>query len=191
MSGTDTPAPDNAVIVPLTANAPLPNCSRSAPPEGIELQSSASGLDGRKGNFLLFQYVDQVGAGYFTVFDARTGHILFTDGILKGITAATLDRGILELRYNRGINATCSLLSDSTGCWAKLLASRQIPSGVFPGPPSIETCTKSYRSDPVDQRSPNPDADPSIVSYDAVLTLDSKGHAIVRPVGPLQCDPEP
>jgi hypothetical protein len=190
ISGVDTPAPDNALIVPLTAGKPLPNCGRTVLSQGIELQSGASDLVGRKGNFLVFQYVDQVSAGYFTIFDVRTGKALFNDGIFKGFISVALNQGILQLGYNRGINATCSLLSDRTGCWADLLAKGQIPPGAFRGPPSIETCKKGYGSDPVDQRSVDAYVNHSIVSYDAALTLDSKGHAAVRPVGALHCDPE-
>jgi len=191
ISGVDTPAPDNALIVPLIAGKPLPNCGRPAPSRGIELQSGASNLVGRKGNFLVFQYVDQVSAGYFTIFDVQTGKALFNDGILKGFTSVALSRGMLQLGYNRGVNATCSLYSDRTGCWGELLAKGKIPHDAFSGPPSIETCKNSYGSDlPADHRSPDLDDDPSIVSYDAALTLDSKGHAMVRPVGTLHCDPE-
>jgi hypothetical protein len=185
MAGTDSPAPDNALVLPASAH-----CDRDTPSHGIVLQSGASNLDGRKGNFLVFRYVDQVSAGNFTVFDVHTGRTLFSDGVLHDITAVTLSPGILHMRYNRGINAPCSLLSDRDVCWTKLLASGQIPRGAFSGPPLLETCRKSYGSDSDDQRPPNLDEDPSIVSYDVALTLDSKGNATVKPVGPMQCDPE-
>lgn len=190
ISGVDTPAPDNALLVPLTASNPLPICGRTTPSQGIALRSDTSNLVGRKGNFLVFRYVDQVSAGYFTIFDVRTGKVLFNDGIFKGFTSVALNRGILQLGYNRGVNASCSLLSDRTGCWADLLATGQIPPGAFRGPPSREICKKGYGSDPIDQRSVDAYVNHSIVSYDAALTLDGKGRALVRPVGALHCDPE-
>ena len=108
------------------------------------------------------------------LFDVRTGKALFNDGIFKGFTSVALNQGILQLGYDRGVNATCSLLSDRTGCWADLLAKGQIPPGAFRGPPSIETCKKGYGSDPVDQRSVDAYVNRSIISYNAALTLDSK-----------------
>jgi hypothetical protein len=187
VSGTDTPAPDNALILPSSSR-----CGRSAPSHGMELQSGASDLAGRKGNFLVFGLSDPTGATAFTVFNVQNGRQLFQDGLLgyHGMSIK-MSGDILYMRYLRGVNTTCSLLSDRDGCWSQLLANGVVPRGAFSGPPSLETCKKSYDSDPVDQRSPNPDNDPSIISYEVALTLDSKGNAIVKPVGALRCDPMP
>ncbi len=177
MPGTDTPAPANATILP-----PTENCGRGAPAHGIELLSEGSILYGRKGPFLVFMFADAVGAGYFTIFDVRTGHALFDDGVTS-IASAKLTNGLLEMRYNRGVNVPCSLFSDPDGCWFTLNAIGQIPRGVFAGPPPVEACAKTYGKEP--------QTDGSVLSYDAVLTLDGTGFAKVVPVGPLQCSPQP
>jgi hypothetical protein len=173
ISGTDTPDPDNALLLP-----PAP-CG-AGKPQGVTLASQGESLDGRKGGFLVFEDTDPNGASGFTVFDAHTGRQLFTDG-MNAIQAVTLDAGVLHVRYTRGVNATCSLFADRAGCWGKLLASGAIPHGAFAVPPSCA----AYRQGTV------PADDPSVVSYDAALTLDRQGHAVVQPTGPLHCDPMP
>jgi hypothetical protein len=177
MPGTDTPAPGNAMILP-----PRATCGRNAPGHGLQLLSDSLILYGRKGPFLVFVFDDAVGAGYFTIFDVRTGHALFDDGVTS-ITSVKLTHGLLEMRYNRGVNASCSLFSDPDGCWSILNANGQIPRGVFTGPPPVAACAKTYGK--------ISDSDDSVLSYDAVLTLDDLGLAKVVPVGPLQCNPQP
>jgi len=185
ISGTDTPAPDNAMLLRRQAAPAASACAK--PSRGVELPSSGFDLSGRKGNFLIFEAADPTGASGLIIFDARSGRKLFDDGESE-ITAAEDARGTLRLRYTRAINATCSLLADRDGCWAALLASGKIPRGVFPGPPALETCAKTYRP----AGSPAvPDDDPSMISYAVALTLDSAGHASVHAVGPLGCDPMP
>jgi hypothetical protein len=183
ISGTDTPTPDNAMILPLPTG-----CGRSAPSHGMVLQSEGSFMDGRKGDFLVFELSDPNDASRFTIFDVRNGHTLFEDG-QNQITSIKLTGGTLHINYIRGINASCSLLSDRDGCWSQLLASGQIPRGAFSGPPSLATCKKGYGNNAVDQRSRNSDDYPSVISYKAALTLDNKGNATVKPMGPLHCDP--
>lgn len=198
LSGVDTPSPDNGLIVLQKAQARPPKCERRKP-GGIEVQSGGSYLVGRLSDFLVFELSDPTGASQFSIFNVRNGHLLFRDGLngadgyhgIYGITSIKVVSGILHIRYLRGVNANCSLLSDRTGCWAELLANDQIPIGAFAGPPSLEICRDGYGSDPVDQRSPDPDGDPSIVSYEVALTLDSKGEAQVLPIGSLRCEPMP
>lgn len=186
ISGTDTPAPDDAMLLQSPA-APASSACATKPSRGVELPSSGFDLSGRKGNFLIFEASDPTGASELIVFDARTGRKLFDDGE-SSITAAEDLQGTLRLRYVRAINGACSLLADRDGCWAVLLASGQIPRGVFAGPPAKETCAKAYRS----AASPAvPDDDPSMISYPVALTLDSAGHASVLSVGPIGCDPMP
>lgn len=189
ISGTDSPAPDNALILPALAS-----CGRSAPSHGIVLQSGGSGLDGRIGKFLVFELSDPTGASSFTIFNVRNGNQLFHDGLsgsLYGITTVKVTQGILHMRYSRGVNITCSLLSDRDGCWSQLLANGVVPRGAFPGPPSIETCKKNYKSAQIGLMPPTTDDDPSIISYEVDLTLDSKGNATAKPVGALACYPMP
>jgi len=186
ISGTDTPAPDDAMLFQAPA-APAASACATKPSHGVALPTEGFDLSGRKGNFLIFEASDPTGASELIVFDAHSGRKLFDDGE-SSITAVADIQGTLRLRYIRAINGSCSLLADRDGCWAALLAGGQIPRGVFSGPPARETCARSYRL----AASPAvPDDDPSMISYPVALTLDSAGHASVRSMGPIGCDPMP
>jgi hypothetical protein len=186
ISGTDTPAPDDAMLLRNPA-APAAAACAAKPLHGVELPSSGFDLSGRKGDFLIFEASDPTGASGLIVFDARSGRKLFADGE-SSIAAAEDIQGTLRLRYVRAINGACSLLADRDGCWAALLAGGEIPRGVFAGPPSRETCAIAYRQ----AASPAvPDDDPSMISYPVAVTLDGAGHASVRIMGPIGCDPMP
>jgi len=197
ISGADSPSPDDALIVPQPRGAPA-ECGRSRP-KGMQLTSAGLRFDGRLGGFLVFEVADPSGASYFSVFNVRNGRQLFQDGLfgadgyrgLYGIISVRLNQGILHMRYLRGVNTGCSLLSDRYGCWSQLLSHGKIPRAVFSGPPSVETCKKNYESNQIGFMSPTPDNDPSIVSYEVALTLDSKGNAGIRPMGTPHCDPMP
>jgi hypothetical protein len=186
ISGTDTPAPDNAILLPRPPAPAAFNCAAN-PSGGVTLPSEGVDLSGRKGNFLIFEASDPTGASGLLIFDARSGRKLFADGE-SAISAAEFAQGSLHLRYTRAINTSCSLLADRDGCWSALLASGEVPRGVFPAPPGREACARTYRpaGSPV-----APDDDPSIVSYPVSLTLDSTGHAGLQPLGPIGCDPMP
>lgn len=186
VSGTDTPAPDDAMLLPRPV-APSGAACAAQPSHAVELPSTGFDLSGRKGNFLVFEASDPTGAGGMIIFDARSGRKLFEDGE-SSIIAVAVTQGALRLRYTRAVNASCSLLANRDGCWSTLLASGQIPRGVFPGPPAREICATTYRPN----GSPAvPGDDPSMVSYPVSLTLDSAGHASVQAVGPIGCDPMP
>jgi hypothetical protein len=186
IAGTDTPAPENASLLQRPA-APAAFACAGQPSGGVTLPTEGFDLSGRKGNFLIFEATDPSGASALIIFDARSGRKLFADGE-SAITSVEDTQGTLQMRYIRAINGTCSLLTDRNGCWAALLGSGQIPRGVFPGPPALATCAKTYR-----QAEPPtvPNDDPSLVSYPAALTLDSAGHASLRSSGPIGCDPMP
>jgi hypothetical protein len=186
ISGTDTPAPDDAMLLQSPA-APASSACATKPSQGVELPTEGFDMSGRKSNFLIFEASDPTGASGLIIFDARTGRKLFADGE-SSITVVEDVQGTLRLRYVRAINGSCSLLANRDGCWSALLASGQIPRGVFAGPPTRETCTRTYRP----AGSPAvPDDDPSMISYPVVLTLDSAGHASVQSAGPVGCDPMP
>jgi len=193
VSGTDTASPGNAMILPQPAD-----CGGSKP-NGLELPSSGFAFVGRLGDFLVFELADPSGASLFAIFNLRNGKKLYQDGVfgadgylgVYGITAVNLAQGIVQMRYLRGVNTSCSLLSDRDGCWARLLANGDVPRGVFAGPPSIESCMKDYENGRIGLMPPIPADDPSIVSYDVALTLDSNGNAKVHPFGAPRCDPMP
>jgi hypothetical protein len=193
-SATDTPGPDDAVIFPRSA---LPACDRHVPPGGIELPSQGQSFTGRKGDFLMFVLTDPTGASEFEFYDARNGHLLFKDGSdyadgwLKSIEVSN---GALRMTYTRGINTDCSLLTGGAQCWEQVIESGQIPRGAFAAPPPGKICEASYRADMAFYHrtdTPEENEDPSILLYDAALVLDLAGHARVRPLSGVRCEPRP
>jgi hypothetical protein len=177
MPGTDTPAPGDATILP-----PSTRCGRNVSSHGITLLSDHSALVGRKGPYLIFEWTDRQGAGNFTIFHIGNGRALFSDGF-NSIDSVKLTNGMLQLRYNRGVNAPCSLFSDPDGCWFQMISTGEIPRGLFAGPPQVQDCAKSYGKEPT--------TDYSILSYDQVLMINRRGYVKATPTGPLQCEPNP
>ncbi len=197
VSDSKSPAPEDALILPQPENGARAKCGRSKP-NSVKLSSAGFYFNGRLGDFLLFEAADPGGASQFIVFNVRNGHQLFQDGVLGadgylglyGITSVKMTGGVLHMRYRRGVNAPCSLLSDRDRCWAQLLSKGDIPRGAFSEPPTAEVCKKGYEGNPIGLMPP-PDDDPSIVSYDVALTLDSNGNAEAQPLSTPQCDPMP
>ena len=137
-------------------------------------------FDGRKGDFLVYEFSDPTGASSLRIFDVRSGRELFADG-LEHLVAVRLAQGVLQLRYVRGINASCSLLLHPGSCWSELLASGQIPGNAFAEPPSADVCNNIY----------GPESYPSELYYEVALTLDTRGEASERRLSPLGCYPQP
>jgi len=192
-SGADLPVPDAGVLIlpDHNANGLIP-CSVVAqlPAGAIPVSTPGYGIAqiGRKGHFLILEFSDPAG---IRIFDVTSGRPLFEDGRYGYVSAVSLINGVLHMRYNRAVGAKCSLVTDNTGCWAKIVASGALPPGVFVQPPPSEICRKNYDSafyQMYGAAGSNHYEYPSVVSYAADLTLDDAGHAALRPVGPLQCN---
>ncbi len=183
--GTDTPAPGAAVIIPVTKTAAQPPCKTAAGAE-IPLKTENFSLVGRKGGYLLFQATDPNGAVPFMVIDAATGKTIFTDGMVEEqLRAVTLANGILHLRYTRGTNGSCSLLSQGKTCWDQMVTEGIVPPELAQSPLPTQACMVSYRRDKA------PKDDPSIVTFDVDMTLDLAGKVQVISRGKVGCSPMP
>ena len=124
--GTDTPAPDAAVIIAVTKPA-QPPC-KTATGAQIPLATANFSLVGRKGGYLVFQATDPNGAVPFIVIDAATGKTIYIDGMVEDqMHSVTLANGVLHLKYTRGKNGSCSLASGGKTCWDKLVADGVVP----------------------------------------------------------------
>jgi hypothetical protein len=177
----DGPESENAAIV---REAQAPCTAQSAAAETV-LDTAGMTLDGRRGAFLLFSDLNPHGATGFVVIDAKTGKILLRDAALSNpvLQSLTLENGDLRLRYQRGINAPCSLMENARKCWARL-----IKDGLIPGTlktPSSRICQHAYKRD----RSPR--NNPSIVSYTTDAVVESGGTVKIVSRGVVRCTPMP
>ncbi|HEY2177980.1 MAG TPA: hypothetical protein VGH15_05305 [Caulobacteraceae bacterium] len=184
-SGTDTPDPDDAVLVPLSPGQARPACTARRIAGSVALETEGYALDGRKGRFLIWFASDPNGAMAFKVIDARGGRILFEDGVSPALGqsgVASLGPGVLRLRYRRGYNAACSIMKDGRACWSKLVAQGKVSPAL---PPLDRTaCKVAYKGVAAD--------DPSVILYDVEATIDaSGGQSHISPRGPAACLPTP
>ena len=181
-SGTDTPDPNDATVV----RGRLPSCDNTHRADDVELKTEGFSLLGRKGPYLFFAATDPNGAVPFKVIDI-SGRVIFEDGtpIDLGIANIELAGGTLHMHYRRAFNASCSIMQDAAGCWAKLIAEGSIPRDISIAAPSSQACKASYQAEKA------PPDDTSIVSYDVDVRIDQQGRADVRPHGAVGCAPLP
>ena len=179
-TGTDTPAPDDAVLLRDAQHPCDPNGI------GVTLKTSAYGLAGRKGQFLLFEATDPNGASAFIVIDAGSGKTLYHDDMASdnGIHSVAIENVGLHIRFKRAINATCSFVKEGAACWSRLIREGKIPRAM-PAVPAAQTCAGDLR-----RANSSPD-DPAIVTYDVDMTVDATGKAHVVSRGAVGCEPLP
>ncbi len=181
-SGTDTPAPNAATIIP----GRHPACAAGHAAGEITLKTANFSLDGRKGRFLVFSQTDPNGAVPFMVLDIESGgRVIYTDATAadRGIRSAAVENGALHLRYTRGFNAPCSIVQDAAGCWVKLTAEGKVPRAL--AAPSPQACAAAYRAAKAGAD------DPSVISYDVDMTIDPAGKTQVLSRGAVGCDAMP
>jgi hypothetical protein len=185
-TGTDTPDPGAATVLGFSSKRPV--CGRSASAIAIAMKTDGYSLLGQKGPFLAFDATDPNGAVDFLVIDPATGKTLFEDGKSdSGLTAASLQGGVLRLRYTRGLNASCSIVQDGAACWAKLAHDGSIPAALGRTAAPVQACKAAYRKG----RQPTPADDPSIILYPVETTIDRTGKSEVTVRGPVSCQPTP
>ena len=184
-TGTDSPDPDNAVLIPIVSGAPRPGCDAVQHDKALILKTEGYSYIGRKERFLLFSDTDPNGAVAFIVLDAENGKAVFDDGTPpdRGLQVVALEHGTLHLGYTRAFNASCSLLKDSARCWSSLVADGKVPRDMAQPPQDL--CAASYKDENALAE------DPSIVSYDVDTTIDANGHVRVAAHGAIGCAPVP
>lgn len=184
-TGTDSPDPNDATLVPIAAGARRPPCDMAEYTNAVTLKTEGYSYIGRKDHFLLFSATDPNGAVPFMLLDAGGGKVILEDATPpdRGIDTIALDNGTLHLGYTRAINASCSLLLDPVSCWSGLVADGKIPNGL--AQPARELCAAAYKQEqaPVD--------DPSIVSYAVDTTIDAAGQVRAAAHGAIGCVPMP
>jgi hypothetical protein len=181
-SGTDTPDPNDAVLV----RGKAPRCDTTHRADDIELKTEGFSLLDRKGPFLFFGATDPNGAIPFKVIDL-SGRVIFEDGTPadRGIQSVVVENGALHMRYRRGFNASCSLMQNAANCWSKLVAEGKLPQDMAQPVSSSTLCAASYKADKA------PADDPSIVMYDVEIRIDPAGQAHVLSHGAVSCAPVP
>jgi hypothetical protein len=184
-TGTDTPDPSDAILVPINPGAGKPACKPAPGAGAIKVKTEGFALVGRKGGFLIWDATDPNGAEPFMVMNTG-GKVLFSDATspTSGLyRAATLTGGVLHLVYTRGYNAPCSLLQDARGCWAKVTAARVVPPATPPLSLVSTACRAAYKGVGAD--------DPSIIVFTTEVTIDAAGKSAVLSRGAMTCLPMP
>jgi hypothetical protein len=173
------------VIIPVTKAVPRPPCKTASGAE-IALKTENFSLVGRKGGYLVFQATDPNGSVPFMVIDAATGKTIYTDGMVEDmIHSVTLANGVLHLKYTRGMNGSCSLVSQGKTCWDQMVTEGIVPPELAQAPLPTRACQVSYRSDKA------PPDDPSVVTFEVDMTLDLSGTVTVISRGKVGCNPMP
>jgi hypothetical protein len=184
-TGTDSPDPDDATLTPIPAGGAKPDCKTAPGAGAITLKTAGFAFVGRKGGFLIWDASDPNGAEGFMVMNT-SGKILFTDALSPNpglVRTASLDGGVLHLKYTRGYNAACSLMQDAPGCWAKLVAAGAVDASAPPMDKAPASCRGAYKG--VDA------TDPSIVVFTTEVTVDADGASAVVSRGQANCLPQP
>jgi hypothetical protein len=156
-------------------------------------------FEGAKDDFVFFVSADgSDGGSSFAVFDAVDAWKIFVDAekVTKNSTEFTTfevlnhpkddNDSALELRYRRVYRAPCSLWADETNCWGLV---RNITGLTESAPPN---CAAAYEAE--EKKSPENDkslrADPSVITYDVEVVLDSGGAVRVTPISKaIDCYP--
>ena len=149
------------------------------------LDTNGMTLDGRRGAFLLFSDLDPHGATGFLIIDVKSGRIVFRDAALSNpvLQDLALENGNLRLRYQRGINAPCSLMENAAKCWAQLIKEKLVPADMKA--PAAQICEEAYKRDKASRNNP------SIVVYQTEVLIDAGGNAKVLSRGAVQCESMP
>ena len=183
-TGTDTPMPGNAALIPLAAGPARPSCTGSA--GELALQTAGFSFLGRKGPFLFFRQTNPNGAVPFMIIDAADGKPLYHDSEYgDGFRSIKEAKSSLHLLYTRGVNGACSIYREGAACWAKMMDEGKVPRVMEQSQPSVQLCGTAYRR-------LNVSADvPSIVYYDVNVTLGRSGKVHVNSRGETNCAPVP
>ncbi len=185
-TGTDSPAPGPAAIIPAPDAGRRPACNAAPAARTVPLKTEEHALLGRKGPFLVFEAADPYGAVPFIVLDANTGRLIYSDGKhTDGLRSVALEGGALRIRYPRAFNGACSIIKDEAGCWSKIALAANVPPALAQSPPPVPACTTAYR------RAEAPADGPSMIIYDLDVTLDISGRTQVNSFGTVGCEPMP
>ncbi|MGD9921750.1 MAG: hypothetical protein AB7V13_09930, partial [Pseudorhodoplanes sp.] len=178
---TEGPSAEKAVL----ARGQNPPCSARPAPGGITLVDTDNmRFQGRKGAALFFAG-EPHGTGPFVVIDAQSARTVLQDSLTWDdkplILAASFENGGLRLRYNRGINAPCSIMENAARCWAQMIRDGLLPQDMANQVPSPRICEAAYR----EMNAPK-DAS-SIVTYRNEVVVFGDGNTNTLSRGPIGC----
>lgn len=182
----ESPGNKGAVTVSTQPTGPAaPRCGAQDDP-GEKVVASGFYLVGARGGFVVTRSTD----GYdFSIDDALTGRRLYSDYAWQIEAAEFSVRGdVLTIAYKRALVAKCSLLTGGAACWAQVARDAKLPAEIARMPAPVTACEKSY------QRFAGGEgyrSDPSVVTYQATITVDRSGRSIVLSRSGLSCEPQP
>lgn len=175
---------DQLSIRPYTGAAPTCVKSNAANEKIVSASDWTGYFDGVKGRFVVFDAEDGWNDGLgFAVFDTSAKK-LFDDVQKKWLGVSVTPGGALTLHYERVYGAKCSLMSGAA-CWTAIMHDTGL-TGAAPD------CAAAYRAE--QKRTPQFAkqvlTDPTIVDYEAAVTIDASGHKIAPVTGKaLRCRP--
>jgi hypothetical protein len=156
-------------------------------------------FEGVKSDFIFFVSADgSDGGSSFAVFDAVDAWKIFVDAekvtnnATEFTTLALLNHpenendAVLELRYRRVYRAPCSLRADEKNCWSLI---RHITGLMESLPPN---CSIAYgaKEKAYPENATSLKTDPSVITYDVEVVLDSGSAVRVTPVSKaMECYP--
>ncbi|OAH22449.1 hypothetical protein LPC10_00980 [Methylorubrum sp. B1-46] len=182
-SDTDTPAPEDAALIPIRGGPPVA-CRAVPGPSARRLETGGQRFLGRADGFLVFEDASTNGTMPFAVIDAATGRRLFTDtSTYDGIDRFAVEGGVLRLGFRRGVQGACSIPQQGAACWARIVREEKLPPPVAALPGPAKACAEAYRVGKA------PKDTQSIVSFPVRLVWT--GSLMVEADGPVRCLPTP
>jgi hypothetical protein len=165
-------------IIPKASrdSAGEPVCSRSnLGNEKVVAADDWTGyFKGVKGGYVFFDAGDGWNGGLgFAVFTADARKVF--DDAAKTWHAIALTPAGMSLRYTRVYAAKCSLLAGGAACWKQI---RQDTALTGVSPPD---CAAAYEREQkrVPKFAKQTLSDPTVIDYDALVTIGAQGHKIV------------
>lgn len=165
-----------SLLVRQAPGAPPPACTRGPIAGGIKPADQDDSFTGRRGSYLIFEYNDPSGPQPFDIVDATTGKEVYSDTLgYDGFRSAELAQGGLRLRYQRAVQATCSVGGKGQACWASL-APALIPRAIAALPPPVAACRA------VTDAQKDPPNSAEIITYDAdvIVAAGAKPRTLSR-----------
>ena len=161
-------------LMPASADPKHPSCPRSG---GRKIDHIGRDFVGRKGDFLVFVPSDANGLEMLEVRSLKDGVRLYDNMMVPGAFKSALVSGDqLRLAYTRGYAASCSLLENSTGCWAKMMKGGKFSRAIAQQPPPVKACQVGYANSP----SKDPPGDTSVLTYDVDVTIEPGKKGVVN-----------
>ena len=177
---TDSPGFGPAYVVYPGPGGARPVCRAKPTARDTKLDMQSEALLGRKGAYLVFELTDSFGAEPFFVLHLPDGRQVYTDQTASGVEAVAVEGDALRLRYQRGYDAPCSLLTQGVACWRQAMQAGHFARAIASQPPP--DCAAAYKAVPE-----LPASNPSTIVYDVEVRVAPAGRATVVSRGRVGC----